>query len=1203
MKTRTMMMALAMTLWLGAGFTAAQAGTPNHPKSEGEKIIRGERPPINYNNLDDDAWEKGVLLIKFVPEKTRHLEENPATLSREGIATFALEEVDRLATLYGVRDARQHFRSQAFNSSFTERHKAWGFHLWYKLQLDEGSSIIEAVRAFAGLREVEIAEPVFKIELHEGQDSEGFEAWILGDGGSGGEWIPNDPSFSEQWHYHNTGQGGGTPGADISLIGAWAIEKGHPDVIVAVIDTGIQFDHEDLAANMWEGIGYNFFHDSDVIVPSNHGTHVAGTVAAVNNNNKGVAGIAGGSGGNDGIRLMSCQIFDGNSSPVGFHLAPIWAADHGAAITQNSYGAGVPHLYNQAHLDAIDYFNQHGGGEVMNGGITIFAVGNSNDNGAYYPGFYSGTLAVAATDRDDVKSSFSNYGSWVDISAPGTSVLSTRITNTYGFGSGTSMACPHVSGVAALILSYAHSAGIMLDNTDLWDLLVSTTDNIDHLNPSYAGLLGSGRLNAQQALEATHAFISNVAVPASFIATLVGANVIELEWQPNSDNDSVLIAYSESGLFGIPSNGLTYSPGDIISGGGSILHYGSEETSLMHTGLNFLSNYYYRAWSYNGAEYSGHRVSQATTLCPDAYPLPLFEDFDSHTEIPVCWAVTDSHPTSTGNWSIGTFPNGLTGTTGNYAWVEMAGSALRTSILVSPFFDFSGYDDVEVSFKHRYNHAHATAIFAFSTDDGSSWQTIESWGGNTGTATFSQQLGMMANQSNVQFGWILETRGTGPNHAVRSWSVDDIQITATAAGVTYTIMATAGNGGSISPAGNVVVGEGNNQSFSISANGGFEIADVLVDNVSVGAVNSYTFSNVSSDHSIHATFEELPVVTYVITASSGPDGSIDPTGEVTVVEGSNQIFNFIPNSGYVVENVVVDNVSLGALSSYTFQNVSANHAIYVSFELAPEDPCKISSLPHLEDFNAVAAIPDCWQSVVNDGNVGWEVGSFNGGLSGATGNYAYFHYQGNQRQNADLISPSFDFSDYSDIGLSFTHYYAADRSSVGLYYSLDNGSSWNAIQTWSNSTSNPAAFSQALPALAGQADVKFRWNMDFTGGGPPRNSRSWSVDDILVTGTPGQKNNLMLVNATEHNALSGKIEMFCYPNPAKDLLNLRFNRNIESGLLIVTDMQGRQIQRMEIRSLLNGNKLQLDISHFANGPYIIKVLYEAGFVNQVIMKQ
>ncbi len=151
---------------------------------------------------------------------------------------------------------------------------------------------------------------------------------------------------------------------------------------------------------------------------------------------------------------------------------------------------------------------------------------------------------------------------------------------------------------------------------------------------------------------------------------------------------------------------------------------------------------------------------------------------------------------------------------------------------------------------------------------------------------------------------------------------------------TYTITASAGSGGSISPSGTVNVEQGANQSFTISANSGYQITDVTVDGVSVGVRTSYTFSNMTANHTITASFEEIPVTTSTITATAGSGGSISPSGEVTLEQGANQSFTISANSGYQITDVTVDGVSVGIRTSYTFTNVTANHTIEVSF--APE---------------------------------------------------------------------------------------------------------------------------------------------------------------------------------------------------------------------------------------------------------------------------
>ena len=161
-------------------------------------------------------------------------------------------------------------------------------------------------------------------------------------------------------------------------------------------------------------------------------------------------------------------------------------------------------------------------------------------------------------------------------------------------------------------------------------------------------------------------------------------------------------------------------------------------------------------------------------------------------------------------------------------------------------------------------------------------------------------------------------------------------------GEVYTINATAGDNGSISPSGYVGVNEGASQTFTIIADGGYQIDYVLVDDFTVGSVSSYTFNNVTADHSIHAEFEEVPPVeTYTITASAGTGGTIDPSGDITVSEGANQMFTIAASSGFQISDVLVDSYSVGAVSNYTFENVTANHEIEAVFEETESMPLSI----------------------------------------------------------------------------------------------------------------------------------------------------------------------------------------------------------------------------------------------------------------------
>jgi subtilisin family serine protease len=455
--------------------------------------------------------EQKVLRVKFKENFVKRLEKAPKKKGPEGHVETGLPALDQLNKKWKVTSIKRLFRD---GGTFEAKHRKYGLHLWYELEIEEGGKTLPAVASFAKFAEVLTAEPAYKKHHN----------LLPADRGSRSVHTamptpPNDPQLSEQWHFNNTGQGGGVVGADIRLLEAWQQESGHSSVIVAVIDSGIDGNHPDLAANVWintreipgNGIdddnngyiddvyGYNFGDDTGRIPADYHGTHVGGTIAATSNNGIGVAGIAGGSGTGDGARLMSLAAF-GQWGVGGFGQAFIYAADMGAVIAQNSWGYVDSGVYEQAVLDAIDYFIAEAGYDEqgrargpMQGGIVIFAAGNSGTDEQWYPAYYEPVMAVAATDRYDQLAYFSNRGNWVELAAPGVEVLSTLPGNAYGYLDGTSMACPHVSGVAALIVS--KFAGNITPQ-QLWIRLLSSTDQPASL-PAGSG---SGRLNAARAL-------------------------------------------------------------------------------------------------------------------------------------------------------------------------------------------------------------------------------------------------------------------------------------------------------------------------------------------------------------------------------------------------------------------------------------------------------------------------------------------------------------------------------------------------------------------------------------------------------------------------------------------------------------------------------------------------------------------------------
>ena len=309
--------------------------------------------------------------------------------------------------------------------------------------------------------------------------------------------TPNDPYFS------STGSWGQSY-ADmwglqkINAPAAWDVTTGSDSVLVAVVDTGLDTTHPDSAGRFVSG--WNFVTNTGTMLDDfGHGTHVSGTIAAATNNELGVAGI------NWAGQILPLKALDQNGSGPMSTLARAlqYAADQGAEVMNNSWGGSG---YSQTLQDAVNY-------AYGLGCIVVAAAGNSASDVKYFePAGLENVVSVAATGPQDVRASFSSYGSLVDVSAPGVDILSLHATGTdmYGGGThivgtnyyrsdGTSMACPHAVGVLALLLA-AHPTW---STAHIVSQLVGTADNIDSLNTSYAGLLGMGRLNAAQALTGT----------------------------------------------------------------------------------------------------------------------------------------------------------------------------------------------------------------------------------------------------------------------------------------------------------------------------------------------------------------------------------------------------------------------------------------------------------------------------------------------------------------------------------------------------------------------------------------------------------------------------------------------------------------------------------------------------------------------------
>jgi thermitase len=332
----------------------------------------------------------------------------------------------------------------------------------YEVRNDQ--TLDQALQELRADPDVEYAEPNYVLEAFE---------------------TPNDPMANQQWSLAKT-----------FLPDAWSISHGSSSVTIAIVDTGVDLQHQDLSGKVTAG--YDFIgNDTNPTDEHGHGTHCAGIAGANWGNNKGIAGVGG------ECRIMPVRVLDENGSGLSDQVASgiIWAVDHGANVISLSLGGPSP---SSVLNDAVNYAWEHGA-------IVVCAAGNDGTTTRNYPAAYTHVISVGASTQSDGKASFSNYGDWVTVAAPGEQILSTLPGNQYGYMSGTSMATPHVAGLVGLIWG---RMGLSTTNTLVRQRLELSCDNV-------GSWVARGRVNALKAMNApeTHGSVTITTQDVSVVGT------------------------------------------------------------------------------------------------------------------------------------------------------------------------------------------------------------------------------------------------------------------------------------------------------------------------------------------------------------------------------------------------------------------------------------------------------------------------------------------------------------------------------------------------------------------------------------------------------------------------------------------------------------------------------------------------------------
>lgn len=612
---------------------AVLAGCTKSFDETGNSMDAGTAGAVSTKVLNSsDEATPGSLLIRFVKSDVPQVQKAMASRASDGRPVSGFAAMDSLFLELGVSKLERAF---PYDARFEERLKSFGLDEWYVVRFGESVPVEKVASSLASVSQVSEIQFNTKLSRCSGRpvsyvSSRSFDAA-----------LPfNDPMLVDQWNYINTGDESistsARAGADVNVADAWKLEGGNPAIIVAVVDEAVKFTHPDLENRMWVNTrelagqagaddddngytddiyGYNFVKEGALSWTdegnTGHGTHVAGTIAAANGNGIGVCGIAGGNATDDGVRIMSCQIYDGEKGGDALSSARafVYAANNGASIIQCSFGASSGtytsdmqfEVMNPVQSKALEYFvTKNNCPALSDGGLAIFASGNDASGMSGYPAAYYECISVTSIGPDFLPAPYTNYGPGCNIAAPGgdgsiaasdrrsmiLSTLPSELTSDgsdYGYLEGTSMACPHVSGVAALGLSYAIKLGKTFTREEFTAMLYTSVNDLEYyMDGSKSGVtlekyrkqMGTGLTDAWQLLMQVEG--------TPYLTAPIGMEA-RIDLDPYFGGSAKNLTYTEISISDEDSEALGLKKGPEIRYGQLVLHctkYGTAKLTI-----------------------------------------------------------------------------------------------------------------------------------------------------------------------------------------------------------------------------------------------------------------------------------------------------------------------------------------------------------------------------------------------------------------------------------------------------------------------------------------------------------------------------------------------------------------------------------------------------------------------------------------------